>query len=257
MARNFSNLLILLLCFPPMICAWPSYATSLANYQDKIKMAGDDMLENLEVSYVYGGANIGDGKSCEACNQCLEDRQPAPKLRFKECSVCSHCSIDCSHFTQLVFAKAGLAFPYITTAQMLELSIETLEKRFHLRSLGNSVGQIIPGDMLVYRGHVAIVESIHGPDSADIIHATGGKDIRVPGQGIQRERFVRMSSFRGDLLRVVRHARLDQLNGGKEEGAINQFGYPSAGPTTGQSTGPTTGKARPFKLRRVEKRRTE
>jgi hypothetical protein len=52
------------------------------------------------------------------------------------------------------------------------------------------------------------VEKVHSLTSADIIHATGGKDIKLPGQGIQRERFVRVGSFRGELLRVLRHQKL-------------------------------------------------
>jgi hypothetical protein len=95
--------------------------------------------------------------------------------------------------------------------------------------------------MLVYRGHVVIVEAVHDRDSADIIHATGGKDIKEPGQGIQRERFVRMSSFRGELQKVIRHVRLDQLLATEHK------------PTKGENSAVRA----PFKMRPVEKKRVE
>ncbi|MND02254.1 hypothetical protein D3C83_215650 [compost metagenome] len=40
------------------------------------------------------------------------------------------------------------------------------------------------------------------------MHATGGKDIRRPGEGIQRERFINLATFRGPLRRILRHAGL-------------------------------------------------
>ncbi len=229
MATTLYKWLLLLILIFNVFNGMPVAASDLSNYQDKLRAAGANMLENLEVSYVYGGAKLGDEKTCDLCNECLDTKKPSPKLRFKNCPVCSQCSIDCSHFAQIVFARAGLDFPYITTTQILELAPEVLEKKYKLRLLGTNVQQIIPGDMLIYRGHVTIVESVLASDSGDIIHATGGKDIRLPGQGIQRERFVRFSTFRGDLLNIVRHSKLDQLNSNVVEG-------------------------RRFKLRRVEKK---
>ena len=237
MRGRFFNCLFLFGFFSPGV----SLGGELASLQAKIRAAGDDMLENLEVSYVYGGAKVGDAQTCEQCNTCLEDRRPAPKRRFLECPTCGSCSLDCSHFTQMVFTRAGLPFPYITTAQMLDLSAEKLEKTYQLRSVTTQLRGVIPGDMLVYRGHVVIVEAIHDRDSADIIHATGGKDIKEPGQGIQRERFVKISAFRGELLKVIRHVRLDQLLA-VEDGAARHG---------------TRATSRSFKLRPVEKKRVD
>ena len=237
MLRGYFNIMFLLIYLSPGF----ALGGELSSLQAKIRTAGDDMLETLEVSYVYGGAKVGDTKTCDQCNSCLEDRRPAPKQRFLECPTCGSCSLDCSHFTQMVFTKAGLAFPYITTGQMLDLAPDALAKKYHLRQVGTTVGHIIPGDMLVYRGHVVIVEAVHDRDSADIIHATGGKDIKEPGQGIQRERFVRMSSFRGELQKVIRHARLDSLF------------VTESDPNKGSARGVNA----PFKLRPVEKKLVE
>lgn len=242
---SIHNRLILLILFFAFQNVWngisyggpekPGEKPQIQAIQQRILSAGDDMLENLEVSYVYGGHTVGDAKSCEGCNLCLEEKQPAPKLRFKTCPKCSHCSLDCSHFVQLVFARAGIGFPYLTSTQMLDLSDEGLLKKYRLLNVGRDAQAVRQGDLLVYRGHVVIAERVHGVDSIDIIHATGGKDIREPGQGIQRERFVKVSTFRGELLKILRHSSL-------ELGTV-QSKTDASPPKSGR-----------FKLRKVEKR---
>jgi hypothetical protein len=221
-----------------LAAALPAFG-SVEAFQEKIRLAGDDMLENLEVSYVYGGSKVGDAGTCDDCNSCLEKKRPSPKLRFKECPSCHHCSLDCSHFVQLVFERAGLGFPYLTSLQMLELSSESLSKKYNLRAVEFLPDGLVVGDLLIYRGHVVIVERLHEAGVADIIHATGGKDIKEPGQGIQRERFIRVANFRGPLLRVLRH---DKLTHGSTNASRS-----SAAPTS----------ARHVRFRPVEKRRSE
>lgn len=184
---------------------------NLSSLQRELRQAGDEMLETLDISYVYGGGKVGDLNTCNVCNTCLEQNQPAPKQRLKVCPTCSQCSLDCSHFTQMVYSRAGLAYPYLTTAQMLSLSAPELERKYGLIPVGYSSLEVIPGDMLVYNGHVIIVESLHPDRTADVIHATGGKDLKGPGQGIQRERFAKLDSFRGELLRVLRHKKVESL----------------------------------------------
>jgi hypothetical protein len=216
-----------------------AHGATLPDLQARIRAVGNQMLEHLEVSYVYGGSKVGDVSQCEKCNSCLEVNQPAPKERFKVCGVCSQCSLDCSHFVQLVFSNAGLAFPYLTSQQMLDLDQDTLRRRFHLVPVPEHPGKLVAGDLLVYRGHVVIAEMIHGYDSVDVIHATGGRDIREPGQGIQRERFARASSFRGPLLRVLRHEKIIASSSGRVERWDPAAGSPAV-------SGP--------RLRRVEKK---
>lgn len=202
--RFFFNLIISLGIFSAPVAA----QVAASGLGERIRRAGDDMLENLEVSYVYGGSKVGDANTCDRCNSCLESKRPSPKLRFKECPTCHHCSLDCSHFVQLVFDRAGLGFPYLTSTQMLDLSAEALKSKYHLMPVEFKPNGLVGGDLLVYRGHVVIVETPREDGIADIIHATGGKDIKLPGQGIQRERFVRVASFRGPILRVLRHEKL-------------------------------------------------
>lgn len=208
---NLTNTLILM----SFLWGSSSLASQLDEYQRRIREAGDDILENLSISYVYGGSKVGDADTCDQCNACLEKKRPAPKQRFSECPTCQNCSLDCSHFVQLVFSRAGLGFSYLTSTQMLDLSAEALAKKYSLVPVGMDLEKVVAGDMLVYRGHVVVVETVHEPGVADIIHATGGKDIKLAGQGIQRERYARVSNFRGELLRVIRHKKLDELINGR------------------------------------------
>lgn len=167
--------------------------------------AARTLLESSQISYVYGGSNLGDSQSCDACNRCLESASPRPAQRLALCPSCQSCSLDCSHFVQVVFSQGGVGISYLTTDQMLSLSEDALLRNhgfYDVRISKNTVYE--PGDLLVYRGHVTLVERAEGP-TGDIIHATGGRDIRLPGQGIQRERFVRFENFRGPLLRILRH----------------------------------------------------
>ncbi len=168
------------------------------------------LLDEAQISYVYGGYQVGDGDSCKQCNACLTDRQPAPSKRLIRCPVCNSCSLDCSHFTELVYREAGLPYPYLETAAMASLSAETLKKNYQLQDLGTDIARSAPGDLLVYDGHVVLLERRHDPVPGqprfrgDVVHATGGKDIRRPGEGIQRERFIDLAHFRGPVRRILR-----------------------------------------------------
>lgn len=188
--------------------------SSLRPLASRILAVADHLLEEAQVSYVYGGSKLGDGAACQQCNTCLEKKNPRPSLRLRVCPPCADCSLDCSHFTELVFNKAGAPYPYLPTASMLELSSEALRQRYQLLDLGSNAYGAGPGDLLVYDGHVVILERLHPALQkgdglrGDVIHATGGRDIKLPGQGIQRERFVEIAHLRGPLRRVLRHEAL-------------------------------------------------
>ncbi len=183
--------------------------------QSRLLDVADQLLEEAQVSYVYGGSKLGDGQACERCNSCLATKSPDPKSRIKQCPACRDCSLDCSHFTELVFARAGAPYPYLATEGMRELSSATLRRRYNLLDLGRDVYAAGPGDLLVYDGHVVLLERIHarqGRDGVlrgDVIHATGGRDIKLPGQGIQRERYVEIAHMRGPVRRILRHVALE------------------------------------------------
>ncbi len=187
---------------PPVLAKTPSEILSTAS----------SLLELAQISYVYGGSQLGDSDVCNQCNRCLEEKSPEPKKRLSACSVCADCSLDCSHFIELVYRLSGAPYPYIDTKLMINLSADRLRRNYKLEDLGTEVALTQPGDLFVYNGHVVMLERLHGLTKGvyrgDIIHATGGKDIRLPGQGIQRERFVELKQYRGQLRRVLRHAAL-------------------------------------------------
>ncbi|TWW12117.1 hypothetical protein E3A20_03870 [Planctomyces bekefii] len=187
-----------------------------SGYVERLNGVADRLLDEAKVSYVYGGYQIGDGDACLKCNQCLEVAKPEAKERLRLCPVCSSCSLDCSHFTHLVFQEAGLPYPYIDTKTMLKLSADALLRRYRLVDKGADPLRARPGDLLVFDGHVVLVQRLafgaaqeEERGRGDVIHATGGRDVKGPGEGIQRERFVTFARFRGPLRKILRHVELD------------------------------------------------
>lgn len=188
-----------------------SYAIGANEFGEKVIAEANKLLSEYEISYAYGGSQIGSEKECEACNKCLDDNAAKPKSQLRTCPECGKCSLDCSHFIQLAFQRAGVHLPYLSTAEMLNTSRQKLFRSYSLVEVDMFDQKIQPGDLLVYEGHVVMVEKTHKDGYGDIIHATGGKDIREPGQGIQRERYVPLRRFRGSLLKVLRHKQLTNL----------------------------------------------
>lgn len=184
-----------------------------------ILKAANDLLEEAQISYVYGGYQVGDGDDCQQCNECLTAKTPRPAQRLTLCPVCRKCSVDCSHFANLIYQTAGSPYPYLDTRTMLDLTATELKRRYGFIDLGTDVARAQPADLIVYDGHVVVLERTHEKvDGAarwrgDIVHATGGRDIKRPGEGIQRERFVNLESFRGPVRRILRLAAVPQGQG--------------------------------------------
>ncbi|MEZ4743508.1 MAG: hypothetical protein R3B45_13870 [Bdellovibrionota bacterium] len=185
--------------------------TSLIYKQQRIIKSAIDIMESQEISYVYGGYQLGSDRECESCNVCLEKKQPKAKERLSDCPQCQKCSIDCSHFVQLAYLRAGFKMPYLDTDTMLKSSKKRLLHSYNLIEIGNNPANALPGDLLVYRGHVVMLESLYDNLRADILHATGGREIRLPGQGIQRKRQALIHSFHGPLVKILRHKDLMQV----------------------------------------------
>lgn len=171
--------------------------------------AARHILDHYSITYIYGGGSLGSRDECEQCSQCLEQKKPAKGRQMHACPSCSRCALDCSHFTHWVMKRAGLPSVYIPTQQMLALPAKTLMERYHLADLGTNVALSKPGDLLVYQGHVVMLEKRLSPVFGDIIHATSGL-LKEPGQGVQRRRRVNLLEFRGPLQRILRHVELNE-----------------------------------------------
>ncbi len=184
-----------------------AFGTVLPKREQVVKKAAD-LLENWSVSYVYGGSRLGDPEHCNACNTCLELKKSGPKERLSDCPVCAKCSLDCSHYTFEVFKQAGLNSTYLTTALMNTLSSRELAERYSLIDIGTSLSRAMPGDLLVYDGHVVFLEKKYPDGRGDLIHSTSGRQLSGPGNGIQRERRADLAFFRGPILRILRHLDL-------------------------------------------------
>ena len=155
---------------------------------------------------------------------CLDRLKPGPKRRLAACSECKNCSLDCSHYTSLAYRLGGLKAPYMTTKTMAALDPLTLAEKYLFSEVRGGPRAALPGDLLVYRNHVVMVEKLAEQSGyGDILHATGGKDLKGPGMGIQRERMVLFESFRGPLLRVLRHQELAKEWRQKENAGVSRF----------------------------------
>lgn len=183
------------------------YAVVLPKRDQVLKKAAN-LLDTWSISYVYGGHKLGDPKICQACNACLDLHKPGPKERLTDCPVCNDCSLDCSHYTFQVFKQAGLHATYLTTALMNRLPAQELAEEYMLLDIGTQLSRAMPGDLLVYDGHVVLLEKRGKDGRGDVIHVTSGRELRGPGHGIQRERHAMLASFRGPVLRILRHLDL-------------------------------------------------
>jgi hypothetical protein len=247
---------------PLLLAAAAAGAASAAHAEDpldkRVLGVASRLLDEAKISYVYGGYQVGDSADCAACNTCLDEAKPKPSLRLKACPVCSRCSLDCSHFTAMVYKEAGAPYPYLATPTMLSSSAETLRRQYGLLDLDTDLGRAGPGDLLVYDGHVVLLERMRAPVAGlprwrgDLVHATGGKDVKGGGQGVQRERFVDLSTFRGPLRRILRPAAL--LAPALPNKAAKLALPPPAAPAVAPVQRVQQGAPAPGKIRRVEKK---
>ena len=91
---------------------------------------------------------------------------------------------------------------------MTRLPAETLRNRYGWIDIGRSVNRVMPADLLVYNGHVVLVERVLASGTGQVIHSTSGGVIKRPGEGIQRQTMVNFEDFKGPLLKILRHQKV-------------------------------------------------
>ena len=200
---------ILLACTLPLLLAnVPARGKphSFHLYHQRVTATVAQMMRTYAITYVYGGKHVYSAAACTACVRCLAD--DTEKHNITRCPACRKCSLDCSNFIHQVFNHAGLAISYLTTKQMLQLSPQNLQKNWQLVTMPQQLRLIRPLDLLVYKGHVVMVESVRGKGRGTVVHVTAGRELRGPGVALQRERQVEFAHFSGPLRRILRHRHL-------------------------------------------------
>lgn len=162
------------------------------------------------VPYVYGGANIADRETCDACQECVRRLRVSPesKQRLRRCPSCQVCGVDCSHFVHMIYTESGLDFPYANTAALKRIARhKAIPAGFHLVDLGSSIDVARPGDLLLYPNHIVMLVARGKAARGDIIHATRLEDDNAIG-GIMLQTDRNLLNLRGPLIKILRHRAL-------------------------------------------------
>jgi len=167
--------------------------------------------ELTHVPYVWGGSAIGNPSECQACKDCIakKGRSIRVERRLKSCPACTKCGMDCSHFVHRIYKDAGLGFPYASTRELQRTSHAKLRERFGLVDVGRDLRRAQPGDLLLHPKHVVILLRVRGERTGDILHVS--RSIEKSGRigGVEILRNIDLLRFRGKLLKILRHERLD------------------------------------------------
>lgn len=184
---------------------------TLTATRNKVEFFAKALMNEFDITYTWGGHAVFDRSSCLSCTQCLKGNNYLGKVRpqaLNICESCKKCTLDCSHFTWLVYHLAQLPLPYLHTPLMVSLSKEKLYRNYKLLVV-DGFKNAQKGDLLVYKRHVGILLEKRGLRKGDMIHATSGRSVRGPGQGIQLIYNTDLMHFKGGLKRVLRHKGLD------------------------------------------------
>lgn len=231
---------LVLLCCSLLLASVAAHGEpqSFQVYRHRVAEIVAQMMRNYAITYVYGGKQVNSATDCTDCVRCLAElaskaavdnvrllarspqsdmrseanlasgKERVEKRKIEHCVACAKCSLDCSNFIHQVFNQAGLSMPYLTTKQMLQLSPQSLQKTSHLVTMPQQLRLIRPLDLLVYKGHVVMVEAVSSKGRGTVVHVTAGRELRGPGVALQRERQVEFAHFRGPLRRILRHRHL-------------------------------------------------
>jgi cell wall-associated NlpC family hydrolase len=74
------------------------------------------------------------------------EKNKAPERRFKSSAKAHRKRLDCSHFVNYIYQKAHLPYPYASSEE-LYVGVDSFQRVFNP----------MPGDLIVWRGHVGIV----------------------------------------------------------------------------------------------------
>ena len=163
-----------------------------------------------DIPYVWGGNSIGDPETCQECRACVEGKHRLRvERRSRACEACRQCGVDCSHFVNQIFKKAGMPFPYLATAKMKRLPAEKLRAKYGLIDIGHDLSKARPGDLLVTPRHVILLLAKGEGSTGDFVHVSRSiKHGRIGGVELVRDKD--LLRYRGRLVRILRYRSLDE-----------------------------------------------
>ena len=194
--------------------------TQVMRLQEKLLFLAEYYGKMDYVPYIWGGGNIGTKEACLECRQCALKKGTGLKSRLGRCRSCQSCGIDCSHFVNMVYNEAGLDYPYASTAELRRGRPEEMASNYRMLDMGKDLRVVQPGDLLVYKNHVVMAVALRGGGRGDFVHSTRFGDRRQTG-GIKLERDRLLTTYRGKLVRILRHRKFFEAHSPllTEEGA--------------------------------------
>lgn len=164
------------------------------------------------VPYVWGGNQIGTKAECQACRACIAGKKRLKvERRLKACSACQKCGIDCSHFSNRVYADAGLKYPYASTSDLTRMAPARLSAELGLVDMGRDIALAQPGDILLYPHHVVILLKADALGRGSVLHVSRSVTRKGVG-GIEVISNEDLRHFRGRLLKILRHQKMIEVH---------------------------------------------
>lgn len=177
-----------------------------SNFRDRLLEIAEKYSKLAYVPYIWGGGRVGTRSKCLECRKCVRKNKVSLKNRWNSCNACRSCGIDCSHFVNKVYRESGLKYSYASTWELSRQTHKGLLKHYDFIDIGDDVNQAMPGDLLVYKKHITMLTKLTGNGKADFIHVTRFRwrdQFNLGGLRWDRNRDV--TSFRGKLVRILRH----------------------------------------------------
>ncbi len=181
---------------------------------------GERFADMNYVPYIWGGEQIGTKAECDACRACAMQAKTRLDKRLARCDACKRCGIDCSHFVHRLYKTIGLNYQYATTRELTRIDHKQLLRHYNMIDVGTSLSDAQPGDLLLYKKHVAMVLRVRDDQHADFVHASrfrAGDRHKLGGLRLDMNQNV--YRFRGELVRILRH---QFLHDGQASMAVNR-----------------------------------
>ncbi len=179
---------------------------------ERLLAAADRLVKETSVPYVFGGSRIGSPKQCQGCVDCARRlKLPADSTlsRYNRCPECQRCGIDCSNFVNLLYAEAGLGFPFADTRTLQSSGHDFLRERYGFLNIGKNLEDARAGDLVVEKGHVMMVIDVDAKSrTIAYIHSSRGSLGRKPIGGIELRRGKSLDEVQKRTLRILRHRDL-------------------------------------------------